>query len=358
MKHMMTHPMRLFAVATLLPVLPLLAGAVLGGPAVWVGLACMTLLVAGLDHLVRRTHSAADGDTGEFPSGDWLSLVLAGTQILLLFTAVYALGRGTALSSLQHLGLFLGVGLWLGQIGNSNAHELIHRTNGTLFRVGKWMFISVLFGHHTSAHRKVHHSFVGTLDDPNTAQLGESFYAFAGRAWPDGFVAGWEAERAALTRTGQRGALLHHPYAVYVIAGLGFIGLAGLVGGFFGLIWYFALVIFSQAQLLMSDYVQHYGLERGRLDPAQLEPVGPQHSWNAPQWYSGAMMLNAPRHSDHHTHPAKPFVELDIGADVPMLPRSLPVMGMIALYPRAWRRIMDKRARAWRRKLAPHRAAA
>jgi len=357
MKLMTTHPLRLFALATLLPALPLLLGALSGGFMVWVGLACMTLLVAGLDQLVRRS-TVETGDTGEFPSGDRLSLVLAGVHVVLLFAAVFALGRGASLSMLQHLGLFMGVGLWLGQIGNPNAHELIHRSDRTLFRTGKWLFISVLFGHHTSAHRKVHHTFVGTLDDPNTAQLGESFFGFAARAWPDGFVAGWEVEREALSRTARPGGILRHPYAVYVVGGIGFIGLAAVIGGFFGLLWYLALVIFVQAQLLLSDFVQHYGLERVRLDPEHLEPVGPQHSWNAPHWYSGAMMLNAPRHSDHHAHPARPYPELTLDADMPMLPRSLPVMGMIALYPPAWRRIMDKRARAWRRKAAPRRAAA
>jgi alkane 1-monooxygenase len=188
--------------------------------------------------------------------------------------------------------------------------------------------------------------------------LGESYYAFAARAWPDGFVAGWQVERAVLARTGPGKALLRNPYTVYVIGALGFLGLSAVIGGFFGLIWYLALVIFAQAQLLLSDYVQHYGLERHRLDPARLEPVGPQHSWNAPQWYSGAMMLNAPRHSDHHTHPGKSYPALTLGDDVPMLPRSLPVMGVIALYPPAWHRIMDKRAKAWRRKAKPQRAAA
>lgn len=357
MNDMMPQSMRLFAVATLLPVLPLLLGALLGGPAVWVGLACMTVLVAGLDHLVRRTLAETNGK-GEFPSADGVCIALALAHLALLFGAVYALGRGSALSPLQHVGLFMGVGLWLGQISNPNAHELIHKSDKILFRIGKWLFISMLFGHHTSAHRKVHHRFVGTLDDPNTAQLGESFYGFAARAWPDGFVAGWQADSADLARSGRPGAVMRHPYIVYLIGGLGFAGLAALIGGFFGLIWFLALALFAQAQLLLSDYVQHYGLERSRLDPERLEPVGPQHSWNAPHWYSGAMMLNAPRHSDHHAHPGKSYPELALTADMPMLPRSLPIMGIIALYPSAWRRVMDKRARIWLPKTARHRTAA
>lgn len=344
---MFKPPFALFTFATLVPVVPLLIGAVQGGIALWLGLAAMTLLVGGLDHLGARKDSAAAGDQAR-QTANRLSLVLAAAQILLLGAAVQGLGRGTGLSVAEHLGLFMGVGLWLGQVGNSNAHELIHNPDRRMFRVGKWLFISVLFGHHTSAHRKVHHRFVATADDPNTAQLGESFYAFLGRAWPDGFTAGYAMESTGLARRPRRLGMLAHPYAVYLLGGLGFLGLALVVGGLPGLIWYVLLCAYVQAQLLLSDYVQHYGLVRRRIDPARLEPVGPQHSWNAPHWYSGALMLNAPRHSDHHTRPGKAFPTLEVDATMPMLPRSLPVMGLIALYPPAWRRIMDKRARKWR----------
>ena len=357
MKHLSSHPLRLFAIATLLPAVLLLVGALFGGPAVWLGLLCMTGLVAGLDHLIARVSATApEGGTGEFPNGDPLSIILAAAHVILLFTAVFALGRGSALSAAQHLGLFAGVGLWLGQVSNSNAHELIHRTDKRLFRLGKWLYISLLFGHHTSAHRKVHHRFVGSLDDPNTAQLGESYYAFFTRAWADSFSAGWEMEKSVLMRHGGTMAMRRHPYIVYGIGAVGFLGLAAFVGGFFGLMWFVGLAGFAQAQLILSDYVQHYGLQRRKIDPIRLEPVGPQHCWNAPHWYSSAMMLHAPRHSDHHANPSKPYTALTLDKYVPMLPRSLPVMAVIALYPPAWRRIMDNRARQW--KTAAQKAAA
>jgi alkane 1-monooxygenase len=61
------------------------------------------------------------------------------------------------------------------------------------------------------------------------------------------------------------------------------------------------------------------------------------------------MMLNAPRHSDHHINPARPFPVLTlIPGQMPMLPHSLPVMAVLALVPPLWRRLMDKRALRWR----------
>lgn len=43
-------------------------------------------------------------------------------------------------------------------------------------------------------------------------------------------------------------------------------------------------------------------------------------------------------------HPDRSYDELDPDAQVPMLPRSMPVMAMIALVPPLWHRLMDRRA--------------
>ena len=109
------------------------------------------------------------------------------------------------------------------------------------------------------------------------------------------------------------------------------------------------LGLHATGQLLLSDYVQHYGLRRRVLADGRLEPVGPRHSWNAPHWFSGAMMLNAPRHSDHHAHPARPYPALRLpGAEeAPMLPRALPVCCTIALCPPLWRRMMAPHLARW-----------
>jgi len=75
--------------------------------------------------------------------------------------------------------------------------------------------------------------------------------------------------------------------------------------------------------------------------------MGVRHSWNAPHWFSSALMLNAPRHSDHHTHPARVYPALRLTEDMPVLPRSLPAMATLALFPRLWRRVMDPRVADW-----------
>ena len=121
-----------------------------------------------------------------------------------------------------------------------------------------------------------------------------------------------------------------------------------VIGGLTGLGALLAIAAYAQIQLFLSDYVQHYGLRRKMLESGRFEPIGPNHSWNAPHWYSSAMMLNAPRHSDHHTRPSRsfPFLELD-ESTMPILPQPLPVMACLALVPNIWRRVMDRRVAKW-----------
>ena len=334
----------LFPLATLLPLALIAAGALWGGPWVAAALACMTLLTYLLDQLVAVTLPPAADEGQEFPAADGLCVVLALGHFVTLALVVRELGVSD-LGPWAKVGLTLAAGLWLGQVGNATAHELIHRGPRPLHRLGKWMYISLLYGHHTSAHVLIHHRLVATPDDPATAPQGQGFWAYAPRAWIGAFRLGYAAESARLDRVGR--AHWHNPYLAYVAGGLLMPVLAVLLGGWPGLVGYLCLVTHAQVQLLLSDYVQHYGLTRRTGPGGKPEPVGPRHSWNAPQWFTGAMMLNAPRHADHHAHPARAFPTLRLEDDGPTLPRSLPAMATLALVPPLWRRVMDRRVQRW-----------
>lgn len=330
--------MPLFALATCLPI-PLIAlASFFGGPWVIAALFYMTGLTFLLDTLVRTVTPER-----EFPNANALSVTIAVLHFPLLAVVVAGIS-GEALSFAAKIALFLAAGLYFGQVGNANAHELIHRSHRALHGLGKWVYISLLFGHHTSAHVLVHHTHVATENDPNTSRLGETYYAYAPRAWIGSFKAGYAAEKARLTRANR--SQIHNPYLMYLIGSAAFIALAFAWGGITTALAYIALAAYAQSQLLLSDYVQHYGLTR-KTTGAKPEPVGPSHSWNSPHWFSSALMLNAPRHSDHHAHPSRPYPALSIPDDAPMLPRALPTMATLALFPSLWFRIMNKRAEAW-----------
>lgn len=329
-----------FALATLGMVALLALAMVVGGPFPALALACVTVLVWALDKIAAL--AAPDVPGAEFPAGGGLSVTLGLLHFPLLYGGVAVLASGAPW--LDKLLIFLALSLFLGQVSNSNAHELIHRAGRWPRRLGVAVYASVLFGHHASAHVRVHHIHAATDRDPNSARLGESWYAFAARAWVGSLRAGYRAESRLRQGRGM------HPYAWYAGgAGLS-LGIAAAVGGLAGIAALLALSAYAQAQLFLSDYVQHYGLRRSDSANGKPEPVGPQHSWNAPQGASSALMLNAPRHSDHHAHPARPYPGLQIDRDsMPILPYSLPVMACIALVPPLWRRVMDRRAARWAR---------
>ncbi|MBD3765108.1 MAG: fatty acid desaturase, partial [Rhodobacterales bacterium] len=164
------------------------------------------------------------------------------------------------------------------------------------------------------------------------------------------FRAGLAAENARRDRLrarGQRPGL--HPYAGYLTGWLAWLAGAWALAGPAGAAVAVALGAYASGQLLLSDYVQHYGLTRAVDARGGAEPVAARHSWNAAPRMSAATMLNAPRHSDHHAHPSRPYpaLRLDPPDRMPTLPRSLPVMAALALVPPLWRRVMDRRAARW-----------
>ena len=328
-------PMALFALAATLP-LPLFAAGLAGGPWVWPGLFYMTAFTALLDQVLSWV--APDAPEGaEFPAADPALIVLGLSHLAAMPVAVWAIAGDSGLAGWERAVLFAGFGLWCGQVSNPCAHELIHRGNRGMFRLGAAVYASLLFGHHASAHRLVHHRHAASRDDPNTARHGEGCYRFFLRAWTGSFRAGWLAE------ADRRMGIGLHPYAWY-----GVVSVLGLVAGFLvaggaGVAVWVLLSLHAQSQLLLSDYVQHYGLMRARLPDGRLEPVGDRHSWNAPHWFSAALMLNAPRHSDHHAHPSRPYPALRLpDADTaPHLPYALPVCCLVALAPPLWRCMID-----------------
>jgi alkane 1-monooxygenase len=334
--------MAAFALISLTPFALFMAGAS-GGAWIAAGLVWMTLLTATLDQVLPRIAPDAPEGT-EFPAADAL-LVAIGVAHLAGFPLVLALAVLPGdLTILSRLGLCVGFGLWVGQVAVPAAHELIHRGDRRLFWLGAAVYGSILFGHHASAHRLVHHRHAASREDPNTARRGEGYYRFFLRAWAGSFRAGYAAESALRKGRGL------HPYAAYAALGAAALAVAGLAGGLAGVAVWAAVSLHAQSQLLLSDYVQHYGLTRATLPGGRLEPVGDRHSWNAPHWFSSGLMLNAPRHSDHHAHPSRPYPALRLPppSEAPHLPYALPVSCVIALVPPLWRRMMHPRLAAWR----------
>lgn len=338
-----------FALFAALPGLLALVGAMQGGIWPWLALVWIGSASQIADTVLARPFTdSSEGE--EYPMADGLLVFLAVLHLILLWATLHAVTdplRTTA----NKLALLVATGMFFGQVSNAAAHEMIHRPKRLLFRLGMLTYISILFGHHVSAHRLVHHRYVATDQDPNSARLGESFWRFLPRAWLGSFMAGLEAEKK------RRAIGIVNPYLYYIGGATIFMILVLLAYGVKGLLIYMATCFYAHLQLLLSDYVQHYGLRRSMLASGRYEPAGPLHSWDAPHPLSGLMMVNAPRHSDHHANPMRPYPKLRLNRlekPRPFLPYSLPVMGAIATIPPLWRRIMDKRVGRMHDLSGPH----
>lgn len=342
-----------FAVTSLTSATLILLACLSGGLWAWAALVFVTLFVAVADRVGHvRIPLREDAAANRFARR--LGVVLAFVHFVLLVAGVWTIADMATLGLAQALALAMALGLFMGQVSNSNAHELIHASNRRLRLLGVLVYISLLFGHHASAHPKVHHVHVATPRDPNSARLGQGFYHFWPRAWIGSFRAGLAAETAARARLQSPPPVLTHPYLGYVGGAILALVLAYWLAGGTGMAVYVGLTGYAQMQLILADYVQHYGLRRRTREDGRTEPASAGNSWNAAAWCSSAMMLNAPRHSDHHLHPMRHFPALRLdSATMPMLPYSLPVMAAIAMVPRLWRKVMDPRVAHWQKTHLP-----
>ncbi len=259
------------------------------------------------------------------------------------------------LSGAERLGIFFGMGVLSGTVGITYAHELMHQKPAAERWLADLLLASVLYSHFRSEHLRVHHIHVGTPRDPVTARYNEGFHRFFPRVLWQSAVSSFAAERAMLERRGLPVWRRSNPFWRYGALQAAFVMGALALGGWVGLglfLWQAAVAIW---QLELVNYVEHYGLTRQKLPGGRYEHVQPHHSWNSDRRASNWLLINLARHSDHHVRPDRRFPLLQSYADTtaPQLPYGYPVMTAMALVPPVWRRVMNRRVRAWRRRHYP-----
>ncbi|MEM9343637.1 MAG: alkane 1-monooxygenase [Pseudomonadota bacterium] len=314
-------------------------------------------LFALLDQAIGKTRENIDPNSPE--SGlFWYRLITRiwpPTQIGVLLVTLWYVPQAAHLSAVEKLGVYFGVGVITGTIGINYAHELMHQRS----RMDRWLadilLASVFYSHFRSEHLLVHHRYVGTPRDPVTARYGESFFRFFSRVLPGCLLSALKAEARLQDRVGRPAWHRSNPFWRYAALQAVTLGVAALLGGWWGV----ALVLFqgfvSIWQLELVNYVEHYGLERRYIGDGKYEPVGPRHSWNATYQASNWLLINLQRHSDHHFNPTRPFPLLQSGDpdETPELPYGYPVMTTAAMVPPLWHRIMSPRVKAWRKHFYP-----
>ena len=86
--------------------------------------------------------------------------------------------------SLLNWMVFTFVWGYMGGLSGLAGHELIHKRTTYDKAIGTIPFTKMLYTHFVMEHGSGHHRHVATIEDPATAQLGQTFYGFfPGSAW-------------------------------------------------------------------------------------------------------------------------------------------------------------------------------
>jgi alkane 1-monooxygenase len=271
----------------------------------------------------------------------WCTYVFIPVQYAGLIFACYMWADG-GLSTLDSIGLALTMAMVSG-IAINTAHELGHKRADLEKWLSKVALAQSGYGHFFIEHNRGHHVRVATPEDPASARLGESFWAFLPRTVWGSLSSAWGIERARLQRTG------HSPWSVHndiLQAWAMTVGLFAALAIAFGpvvLPYLLLQAVLGFSLLEVVNYLEHYGLRRKKKEDGRYERCLPQHSWNSNNVASNVLLYHLQRHSDHHANPTRRYQALRHVDEAPQLPTGYAGMIVLAWFPPLWRRVMDRR---------------
>lgn len=337
------------------PVALAAAGLALGGPWTWGTVAFVFGFVPLVDLVLGRNERNPEPAEYEAPLAHWgFRLVSWAVVPALLGLTVAAAWTVThrALAPWELLGVVLSTGVAAGGLGITVAHELIHKAGAFERFLGQALLLNACYMHFYVEHLIGHHGRVATPEDPASARLGESFYAFWPRTVVGSFRSAWGIEAQRLARAGRaawgpRNRMLWYvalPLAVALALGAAWGPAAGL--------FFLAQGVVAFSLLEVVNYLEHYGLERAPLASGRYERVAEHHSWSCANRLTNWFLFQLQRHADHHMHAMRRYEALRHLPGAPELPTGYAGMIWLALVPPLWRRVMDPRVAAVRAAMA------
>ena len=271
----------------------------------------------------------------------WCTYAYLPVQYAGLVLACWLWSSGK-LSTIDDIGLALTVAMVSG-IAINTAHELGHKRDSLERWLSRVALAQSGYGHFFIEHNRGHHVRVATPEDPASARLGESFYAFLPRTVIGSLRSAWELELVRLRRLGAsplspRNDILNAWAMTVVLFGALTVG--------FGLVvlpYLLLQAVIGFSLLEVVNYLEHYGLLRQKRDDGRYERTRPEHSWNSNSAASNVLLYHLQRHSDHHANPVRRYQALRHVDEAPQLPTGYAGMILLAMIPPVWRRIMDHR---------------
>ncbi|WP_028477299.1 alkane 1-monooxygenase [Nocardia sp. CNY236] len=323
----------------------------------WLGPIILYVLIPAVDIFFGPDGENPPDEMMEYLENDkyyrYLTYVYLPFQYVTLFIACYLLtadevgwlGLDNGLHLVDKIGLTVSIGV-VGGLAINTAHELGHKKVNLERWLSRIALAQSFYGHFYIEHNRGHHVKVATPEDPASARLGESFWAFWPRTVWGSVKSSWGLERDRLHRLGKRPLSRHNEIlGAWLMSVVLFTVLVAVFG--IGLLPYLiAQAVFAFSLLEAVNYLEHYGLARQRTASGRYERAAPVHSWNSDHIVTNVFLYHLQRHSDHHANPTRRYQTLRSWDGAPNLPSGYATMILLAYVPPLWRRVMDKRVLA------------
>jgi len=271
----------------------------------------------------------------------WCTYVFIPVQYAGLVFACWLWADG-GLSTVDSIGLALTMSMVSG-IAINTAHELGHKRADLEKWLSKIALAQSGYGHFFIEHNRGHHVRVATPEDPASARLGESFWAFLPRTVAGSLGSAWGIERARLERGGRSVWSIHNDILQAWTMTVVLFAALTVVFGWVVLPYLLLQAVVGFSLLEVVNYLEHYGLLRQKKEDGRYERCLPQHSWNSNNVASNVLLYHLQRHSDHHANPTRRYQALRHVDEAPQLPTGYAGMILLACVPPVWRRVMDRR---------------
>ena len=315
----------------------------------WIGPIVILVVVPAIDLVAGLDRSNPPDDVIEALEKDryyrWITYLFLPIQYAGFVGAVWLIGGGADLSTLDKLGLAVSIGC-IGGIGINTAHELGHKKESHERWLSKIALAQSFYGHFYIEHNRGHHVRVATPEDPASSRFGESFYQFWPRTVAGSLRSAWKLEKRRYARRKQ------HPFRLgndvlnaWLMSAVLWGALVAWLGvGILPFLVVQAVVGFSLLEVV--NYMEHYGMLRQKVgvgERQRYERVDPSHSWNSNNIATNVLLYHLQRHSDHHANPTRRYQTLRDFEESPVLPTGYAGMIVLAIVPAIWRRVMDPR---------------
>ena len=309
------------------------------GPAVVFGLFPLLDLVIGTDR--ENPPDSVIAHLEEDRYYRWCTYLYIPLQYVSLVLACWLWSNGS-LSTVDGVGLALTTGVVAG-VAINTAHELGHKRASLERWLSKVALAQTGYGHFFIEHNRGHHVRVATPEDPASSRLGESFWEFLPRTVAGSLTSSWRLEAKRLQRMGKGAWTVQNDILnAWAMTAVLFGALVAVFG--VAVLPYLLLQAALGFSLLeVVNYLEHYGLKRGRREDGRYEITRPEHSWNSNNVASNVLLYHLQRHSDHHANPLRRYQALRHEEEAPQLPTGYAGMIVLATIPPLWRRVMDRR---------------